>query len=145
MTAELPPDEDNSEVLEKLDALLRKHQSPPPPPPKPAAPPPATLLAPTPPETPPTPDLDDIPVLTEIIGDFPPSQAPATQNSQEDTLRALEERLLRELDTRIAPELSLAFQEAMDKLLMDAKLQISAAVREHLNKAAPPVRDRAPD
>lgn len=141
MTANLPPDEDNSEVLEKLDALLRKHQSPPPPPPKPAAPPPPTLLAPTPPEAPPTADFDDIPVLTEIIGDIPPPPALAAQNSQEDTLRALEERLHRELDTRIAPELSLAFQEAMDKLLMDAKLQISAAVREHLNKAPPPARD----
>ncbi len=141
MTADLPPEEDNSEVLEKLDALLRKHQSPPPPPPKPAAPPPATLLAPTPPETPPTPDFDDIPVLTEIIGDIPPSQTSAPPNSPEDTIRSLEERLHRELDTRIAPELSLAFQEAMDKLLMDAKLQISATVRDHLSKAAPPTRN----
>ncbi|MBS4096925.1 MAG: hypothetical protein KGZ83_08845 [Sulfuricella sp.] len=137
MPPELPPEEDNSEVLEKLDALMRKHQAPAAPPPKPAAPAPA-ILAPTLPKAAPAPaphsepaaESDNIPTLTDVVEEpLPPSPV----SDPDSALRTLEERLHHELETRIAPQLSLAFQQALDQLLQDAKQQISATVREHLN------------
>ena len=129
MAAELPSEDDNSEVLEKLDALMRRHHQPAPPPAKPAAPPPA-ILAPTLPQAAPRDADDGIPTLTDVVE----SDRRAVAGDPDSTLRSLEERLQHELETRIAPQLSLAFQQALDELLQDAKRQISITVREHLEQ-----------
>lgn len=144
MPAELPPD-DNSDVLEKLDALMRKHHQPAPPPLKAVVPAPAKLSPTLPPPTPPAPApaLDDgIPTLTDIVEEpaFPPKHHELAAYP-DDTIRSLEERLHRELENRIVPQLSLAFQQALDKLVEDAKREISTTVREHLGNEAPPRHD----
>jgi hypothetical protein len=130
MPPETPSDND---VLEKVDALLKKHQS------KPFASSAKTPLA-APPETA---DFDDIPTLTDIV-DAPPAFPPraeidyasepgGAQNfAADELLRDLEERLYRELESRIAPQLSLAFGKALNELLEQAKIHISETVRLHL-------------
>lgn len=141
MDSELPPDDDNSEVLEKLDALMRKHQQPTPP--KPAAPSP-TLLAPTLPQATPHSEDDGIPTLTDVV-DRPTNAIPNSMADPDSAVRSLEESLQLELETRIAPQLSLAFQQALDELLQDAKRQISITVREHLEKEMQAHRAQHPD
>jgi len=132
MPPELPPDDDR-ELLDKVDALLKRHQ-----PkrytelPEHTEPPPAEPLPAPAAEAPDfsIPDVDDIPVLTDIVAE--PAEAPAPANMPDDLLLDLEERLYRELEARIAPQLSLAFGKALDELLSQAKKHIGAAVREHL-------------
>lgn len=127
MPPELPPDDDR-ELLDKVDALLKRHQ-----PkrytelPEHTEPPPATRV-----EAPDfgIPDVDDIPVLTDVIEE--PVEVPAPARMPDNLLLDLEERLYRELEARIAPQLSLAFGKALDELLSQAKIHIGAAVREHL-------------
>lgn len=122
MQDDLPPD-DSDDVLEKVDALLKKHQSGGFSAPRPAAP--ATQ------EAAPADDFDDIPVLTDIVA--PPLEAdddPAAAALLSD----LEERLCRELETRLSPQLTQAFHHALAQLLDEAKLQISLTVREHLRQ-----------
>lgn len=137
MSEPLSQDEDsNSEVLEKLDALMRKHYvEPPPPPPVPLVPPPEppAMLAPTLPKSAQGDEFDDIPVLTEVIEEGPVMPAPQPE-STDAAARRLEARLLEELENRIAPQLSLALQQALDTVLADARRQIAAAVREHLDR-----------
>lgn len=124
MHDDLPPD-DSDDVLEKVDALLKKHQSGG----FSAAP---SRAAPVPPaQAEETPEFDDIPVLTDIVA--PPLDA------DEDPAAAallgdLEERLYRELEARFAPQLTQAFHHALAQLLDEAKLQISLTVREHLRQ-----------
>ncbi len=123
MDTDLPPD-DSDDVLNKVDALLKKHQRGSPKQPPHRAPPPA--------EEPATmEDFDDIPTLTDIVE----TAAPAAGNpTPEALLSGLEERLHRELEARLAPQLTQAFQQALAQLLDEAKLQISLTVREHLRQ-----------
>jgi len=124
MHDDLPPD-DSDDVLEKVDALLKKHQSGG----FSAAP---SRPAPVPPAQPEQiAEFDDIPVLTDIVA--PPLDAeenPATAALLGD----LEERLFRELEARFAPQLTQAFHHALAQLLDEAKLQISLSVREQLRQ-----------
>lgn len=120
MHDDLPPD-DSDDVLEKVDALLKKHQSG-----AFAAVQPRAAAAPVE-EQDDIAEFDDIPTLTDIV------EASAAENpAAEALLSDLEERLYRELEARFAPQLAQAFHHALAQLLEEAKLQISLAVREHL-------------
>ncbi|MFA7241097.1 MAG: hypothetical protein WC091_13390 [Sulfuricellaceae bacterium] len=171
MQPEPPLDDDESrELLEKVDALLKRHQ------PKryietatelPESPEPTGALAlpelpelselepakaleqPEPPRQPerqpelprmakaeaPEPDnfaFDDIPVLTDIIDEPSDAHVPADAPVSGGQLLELEERLYRELEAHLVPQLSMAFGKALNELLAQAKIHISVAVREHL-------------
>lgn len=168
MQPEPPPDDDDSrELLDKVDALLKRHQ------PKryvetataqpelaespelPDVPvlqellePLETLAAmesPTEPEQPepppmaksepPEPDAsayDDIPVLTDIVEETADVHTPTDVPLPGGQLLDLEDRLYRELEAHLVPQLSMAFGKALNELLIQAKTHISVAVREHL-------------
>lgn len=121
MQDDLPPD-DSDDVLEKVDALLKKHQSGGFSAPRPA---------PTAQKAAPAEDFDDIPVLTDIVETAPASgESPA----EEALLNDLEERLQRELEARLAPQLSQAFHHILTQFLEEAKLEVRLAVREHFSQ-----------
>lgn len=152
MEPELLPDDDDQELLDKVDALLNRHQ------PKRNPPPPENSVAtqPAPVATLEEPDfsdpafgdldltaavlydpaLDDVPVLTDIVPESetaePAEFATAGAPMSEALLRDLETRLYLELEMRVAPQLSQAFGKALDDLMAQAKIQISEALREHL-------------
>lgn len=146
MQPELPPDDDDDqELLDKVDALLKRHQpkryvAPPgvaarPEPATPvesAAPPEPPPVAPIEPAEADIPDFDDIPVLTEIVDQAADIPAPASSTFPDKLLLDLENRLYHDLETHIAPQLSLAFGKALDELLSQAKFHVSEALREHL-------------
>jgi hypothetical protein len=132
MPQETPSGDD---VLDKVDALLKKHQS------KPFVSP-AKAPAAAPPETE---DFDDIPTLTDIVEAMPafsshaemvyaslPHSGGPQHSAPDELLRDLEDRLCRELESSIAPQLSLAFGKALNQLLEQAKAHISETVRLHL-------------
>lgn len=154
-----PEDDDSRELLEKVDALLKRHQpkrptAPPEEEPGLTAPPPevpelmelADLIelpeeAPKPPPKPPpvmqprvadTVPFDDIPVLTDIVVEPVEAIAPADAPLPGNQLLDLEERLYRELEARLVPQLSMAFSKTLNELLIQAKIHIGVAVREHL-------------
>jgi hypothetical protein len=140
METELPPD-DSDDLLEKADALLRRHQRQPfaqtrtaAAPPSAEAPPPSVALSLDEPILD-EPSLDDIPTLTDVVETAPAAsvEAVAPIPLPDD----LEARLYHELESRIAPQLTAAFQHALAGLLEEARQQITFAVREHLKQEAP--------
>lgn len=154
-----PDDDDSRELLEKVDALLKRHQPKRPTVPleeKPeltATPPDAPELMELAdlielPEEPPkqqpkpppvmqprvddTAPFDDIPVLTDIVVEPAEAIASADAPLPGDQLLDLEERLYRELEAHLVPQLSMAFSKTLNELLNQAKIHIGVAVREHL-------------
>lgn len=138
-------DDDDQELLDKVDALLKRHQ------PKRYVVPPGAAAQPEPevpaeslmlPEPPPAaltepaeidiPAFDDIPLLTDIVDEQADLPAPPSMPLPGELLLNLEERLYRELEAHVAPQLSMAFGKALTELLSQAKILISEAVREHL-------------
>lgn len=142
METELPPDE-SDDLLEKADALLRRHQRQPFPQPRTAAtPPPVEPAAPFAEVS--ADELfveesiredaspDDIPTLTDVVETASAASAEiAPPFALPDDLEA---RLYHELESRIAPQLTAAFQHALAGLLDEARQQIAFAVREHLKR-----------
>lgn len=128
MPNEMEPD-NGDDVLEKVDALLKKHQNR-------SFTPPARAAAP--PKRAERTDDDDIPTLTDIVDTAPPDAsgthyAGTPLDFAADVMRHdLEARLYRELESRIAPQLSVAFGRMLDELLEQAKGQISETVRQHI-------------
>lgn len=132
MRDDLEPDS-SDDVLEKVDALLKKHQSR-------SFSPSARAAAPAPPPSPPpdSAEIDDIPTLTDVVETSPPFSSDTLyagtpqEFASEVRLHDLEARLCRELESRIVPQLSAAFGQMLDELLEQAKERISETVRQHL-------------
>lgn len=141
------------DVLAKMDALLRKHH------PGPAvagAPgnvfeeivPPAELAAvaerrPEPDELIPTltevvaleglAGEDRIPVLTEVVEAADESASPElADKTLDEALRRVEDLLVEQLENRIAPQLSAAFDRALGELLENSRIYIRQAVHDTL-------------
>lgn len=169
MQPEPPPDDDDSrELLDKVDALLKRHQPKryaemaapeqtesseladvpvlqalhdpleptesqmepeQPKPPRQQEPPPMAKSEPSEPESS---TYDDIPVLTDIIEETPDVHTPPGAPLSGGQLQELEDRLYRELEAHLVPQLSMAFGKALNELLGQAKIHIGVAVREHL-------------
>ncbi len=140
MENELEPDS-GDDVLEKVDALLKKHQNrafhsaartaSPAPVPAPEPTPPAMSAADSA-------DFDDdIPTLTDVVETSSPSASPTGTGytgTPPGLARDLEVRLCRELESRIAPQLSAAFGQVLDELLEQARQRISETVHQQLEQ-----------
>ena len=152
MPPELPPDDNDDgsdqELLDKVDALLKRHQprrytapTAPPvyaPPPEYTAPP--EYLPPAAITEPPAFDsaaFDDIPVLTDVVDKTTDSPTPSDALSHD-----LEERLCRELEQRITPQLSQLFDRTLHDLLEQAKIHIGQTVRQYLAQELDKQRDK---
>lgn len=123
---------DSSDVLDKVDALLKKHR------PTTAQPADAEMLAISG-VVPQLPPQEDIPTLTDIVSPPPPaapvaaapvSGAELDEAAVEELLRSVEDFLVRELESRIAPQLSITFDRALNDLLERAVTHVGQAVRE---------------
>jgi hypothetical protein len=153
MKTELPPD-DSDKLLEKADALLRRHQRQPLAQPRTAATPPSSETKFPPAEISteephleafsldePLLDessLDDIPTLTDVVETAPAASVEAVALIPlPDNLEA---RLYHELESRIAPQLTAAFQHALAGLLEEARQQIHLAVRTHVEQETPALK-----
>jgi len=150
MRDDLEPDS-SDDVLDKVDALLKKHQN------RSFSPSPRAASTAAAPPNPPadSADFDDIPTLTDIVETPPPFTADALYAgtpqdfASEVQLHDLEARLCRELEARIAPQLSAAFGQMFDELLEQAKERIGETVRQHLahelNKSPHPTPGNSAD
>lgn len=155
----MTPGPSTKDIFAKMDALLKRHQpgaaqaapaihqeqSPPPPIFEDIAPP-AELAAaaerrPEPAEQIPTltevvamaPEEPAIPVLTEIVETG--SRREPDEHGEialDEALHRLEDHLAQQLENRIAPQLSAAFDRALTELLETSRTYIEQAVRDTL-------------
>jgi hypothetical protein len=93
---------DADPLVERVDALMRRHKSPA----KPEA---------------------DVPVLTEIVDDADVAAAPP---AEEAALAALAEQLERSLVERLAPEVERMLEEATHRLSGEVNANLQQLVRE---------------
>ena len=142
-------------LVERVDALLKRHQNPPSPTPAPSASLQEALLDfdPVPPaaEIPLPESDDDIPVLTEVVdlADTPqepePSPPPAPEPVPPPALdraalaaeieNAVLEKLLAELDRSLEFRLNRSIGDLLDQVLDGLRAELIASVRESVREA----------
>lgn len=107
---EIPPESGDDEVLDKLDALLRKHQG------KPATVTGADSVAAT------------LPVLTQILDAAPEQSSPPALNKIPTLTEAMPV-------PPVAPSPQTELRQLLDAALLEAEIELDAAAREALSHA----------
>jgi hypothetical protein len=127
--------EERNPLVERVDALLRRHRQQQ----ERASPAPA----PPPPE-------DDIPVLTEVV-DASPSGSPVEARRNDNALareieRAVLEKVLTDLDRSIESRLNRATGEVVEQVLDSLRAELSLGLRQVVREAvATAVAERIAD